>query len=825
MGIINVPVSGGTSEQNRLIYQGTRSVVAAPILAFASLANGQTFVTITPSGAADSRTINAALAASTDRPTFCAALALELNAAGTTAYVWTVNVTSDGLIGTAKTPGSAFNRAPTGTALVGAVGSISTFGENAAISDTGLALTDSRTKTIYVMDAPYNASGSAVTTAASAANAPGNTIQVVDASTFTAGHGVWSKGQGVAGANYVGQVTSVQGNTIYVSPPTSTEAIPLTTVTSGTNVAGTTINLVSAANAFVLRGVTIAGAGPEGSNYRGVLKVVSGNAVVVTPATSTSVPAGTAVLLDSIMHDDTAAIQGAIDTAAEYPSSTILGDGYTRVNGPFQDLSGANAMLTLPSIYYGGGLLAKNITFKGLSKPTFSDQGYSTGGWIIKTDSVAPDAGGAILSGYNADSISWGPKTSCFVTFEDVTFRTYSNPQINGVNCLNVGRSQSRGHFVVDTGGQTEPQYAWDWYGYQSSGAACVPPDLHENITIQGFNRGVVAGERFHCNYLYTSFCQYPLVSAGFDVSVNKMLVDWAYSVITGTGGNLKIDFLTIDQVITYLLDDPTNLLKGEVLYCVLNGASAINGGAHVVVRTLGNAPTTQIKNGTASAPSVSWGTDVTCGLYHSGTGATGLVGLAVNGGAVLSATVDGVGVGPGSSVSPSYGLNVFSTGSQGAAINCQPSGVSAGAGAGSIVMLSGPYTGTTNTAFATIKGAKETATAGEFGGYFSIATRVNGGALTDYLRVTSLGNILLGGLTAAGAAAQKCLALSNSAVAPSASVDIAHIYAADTAGAGTCGLAIWAEVAAAAAASTASTHKIPIMYNGTKYNLLVTTV
>jgi hypothetical protein len=128
MGIINVPVSGGTSEQNRLIYQGTRAVVAAPILAWASLANGQTFVTITPALATDSRTINAALAASTDRPTFCAALAAELNTANTTAYVWTVNALLDGLVGTAKAPGIAFNAIPTGTALTGEKGSVTTVG-------------------------------------------------------------------------------------------------------------------------------------------------------------------------------------------------------------------------------------------------------------------------------------------------------------------------------------------------------------------------------------------------------------------------------------------------------------------------------------------------------------------------------------------------------------------------------------------------------------------------------------------------------------------------------------------------------------------------
>jgi hypothetical protein len=133
----------GTVAQRELIYVGQKAVVAAPILAWASLANGQTFVTITPAGAADSRTINAALALSTDRPTFCAALAADLNTTGggTTAYVWTVNGTSDGLIGTAKTPGVAFNLVPTGTALVSGLGSITTLGIDAQ-TDTVSTLQD-----------------------------------------------------------------------------------------------------------------------------------------------------------------------------------------------------------------------------------------------------------------------------------------------------------------------------------------------------------------------------------------------------------------------------------------------------------------------------------------------------------------------------------------------------------------------------------------------------------------------------------------------------------------------------------------------------------
>ena len=139
--VINLDPPGvpRTSAQEAALFRGTYAVVSASPLAFASLANGQTFATITPALAADSRTINAALAASTDLPTFCAALANDLNTIGgnTTAYNWTA--TASTVVGTAKAPGDSFNKIPTGTALVGGVGSIATLGINSGV-DTDTAV-------------------------------------------------------------------------------------------------------------------------------------------------------------------------------------------------------------------------------------------------------------------------------------------------------------------------------------------------------------------------------------------------------------------------------------------------------------------------------------------------------------------------------------------------------------------------------------------------------------------------------------------------------------------------------------------------------------
>lgn len=83
--------------------------------------------------------------------------------------------------------------------------------------------------------------------------------------------------------------------------------------------------------------------------------------------------------------------------------------------------------------------------------------------------------------------------------------------------------------------------------------------------------------------------------------------------------------------------------------------------------------------------------------------------------------------------------------------------------------------------------------------------------------------NFIIGASTA-GTSAAKCLVLSNSATAPSDSADKVHLYSVDLS-AGNAMLGIYAETAAQTAVATASTHKLPIKYNGTTYYILVSDV
>jgi len=63
----------------------------------------------------------------------------------------------------------------------------------------------------------------------------------------------------------------------------------------------------------------------------------------------------------------------------------------------------------------------------------------------------------------------------------------------------------------------------------------------------------------------------------------------------------------------------------------------------------------------------------------------------------------------------------------------------------GGSLSFSGRYAGTSQAGWAVIKGAKENATAGEYGSYLAFGTRANGGIITEKMRITSSSNVGIG--------------------------------------------------------------------------------
>lgn len=100
-----------------------------------------------------------------------------------------------------------------------------------------------------------------------------------------------------------------------------------------------------------------------------------------------------------------------------------------------------------------------------------------------------------------------------------------------------------------------------------------------------------------------------------------------------------------------------------------------------------------------------------------------------------------------------------------------------------------------------------------------------DGGADNTAFNITAVGTVILGATSAGANAGKGVLALSNTATAPTGSADLAHLYSADCAGAGTAALCIYQEDGVRTAAAVLSTNSIPCMFNGTTYYLLCTTV
>ena len=66
-------------------------------------------------------------------------------------------------------------------------------------------------------------------------------------------------------------------------------------------------------------------------------------------------------------------------------------------------------------------------------------------------------------------------------------------------------------------------------------------------------------------------------------------------------------------------------------------------------------------------------------------------------------------------------------------------------ANAGGILSLGGNYDGTNRTSFAQVKGLKENATSGQYGGYLSFSTRPNGSSHIERMRIDSSGRVGIG--------------------------------------------------------------------------------
>jgi len=160
-------------------------------------------------------------------------------------------------------------------------------------------------------------------------------------------------------------------------------------ITTGTNAAGVTINVSDGSTFRANQGIYVAGAGAAGVAYIGTVQSVSGNAVTVAPATSTSVAAGTLV-----QHDDGAAINAALAAVTNrYGGDVYAPNGYYRSNGPLDGTT--NSIITFPQVRQSEAPM-RTVRLLGESYGLYSITGQSpalTQGVVIAASSVNTGAG------------------------------------------------------------------------------------------------------------------------------------------------------------------------------------------------------------------------------------------------------------------------------------------------------------------------------------------------------------------------------------------------------------------------------------------------
>jgi hypothetical protein len=97
--------------------------------------------------------------------------------------------------------------------------------------------------------------------------------------------------------------------------------------------------------------------------------------------------------------------------------------------------------------------------------------------------------------------------------------------------------------------------------------------------------------------------------------------------------------------------------------------------------------------------------------------------------------------------------------------------------------------------------------------------------SVTEALRISSRRNTLINlGAIAEPSTSVGTLVLTNTATAPTTSVDVVSLFSADVAGAGTASLALYTEQAVAIDVIAASTHTLSVNLNGTIYKVLLST-
>ena len=389
-------------------------------------------------------------------------------------------------------------------------------------------------------------------------------------------------GSGGGGTSNPATCTASSTTSICITDSTynASTAGATTTTVSGTFTAGTSGTIGSCSTFSANNGIAIAGAGTAGGLYIGKVVSCTSGALVVTPATTTTVSSSNVV-----QHDETAAINAAITAlgALNGGGDIWFTPGLYLVNGPLLQTSGANAILPMPVIAnYGPNQV--RIGIRGLQH--ISTNIVSTqAGAIIQTAATS----GNLFSGYDsATGGGFANFTNVWLDIEDMTLVAPDNPQIKMINALTILNLTAK-NVQCNTTGSTFPTH--------STSACLISPEVGNNVHVDVdevleslFYTGFQLGEHSHYGAIFAEssvngFVFDPGLNAGVSAGAsNAIAVDYLWcqactnTIAAGAEvANINVQVADNEGPGAFAVKDPSNLLAGVVNINNVNSGGGTN--------------------------------------------------------------------------------------------------------------------------------------------------------------------------------------------------------------------------------------------------------
>ena len=313
--------------------------------------------------------------------------------------------------------------------------------------------------------------------------------------------------------------------------------------TGGIASGSTTLTLTVASDFAVGQGIYVTGAGASAAMLLTKVDAIDATKKIVTLHAAAS----TTRTSTNVQHDDTVAIQTAIDSLAPQNGGNggtlLFHQGLYRVNGPKGSF---NSILKLPF-----NPLSTGEDYSGVyPQPTYHLMSYDcpvlsvgwpapTGGAIIQSDVQDPTCSILAAGVYNTNVSDFSVLNASNVYLEGLTFRAYDNPNINGIDFGTLTSCIIR-NVLIDTGmpgkgsGSTNP--AWGSEPVHGTYGLRMPRvnlasgmNVTENVSVNLFGIGVIGSELWHSKWTYMQRCKVGLqgheLAANYGISGSFLIV------------------------------------------------------------------------------------------------------------------------------------------------------------------------------------------------------------------------------------------------------------------------------------------------------------